>query len=137
MANESQFVLRSGDGKFSLGIDGTLIGRYEVNRRRDDGRGSSDTDQGFEITGTRINFKGELYDDFGYWVRFNADSFGDPIVDAALGYYRFNEDTTLVVGQFPSLLIREQGIPADRLQVAESSPTNYTLTHGAATEGRR
>jgi len=127
MANESQFVLRSEDGDFSLGIDGTLIGRYEVNRRRDDGSGSSDTDQGFEMTGTRINFKGELYDDFGYWVRFNADSFGDPVIDAALGYYQFNEDTTLVVGQFPSTLNREQGIPADRLQVAESSPTNYTF----------
>jgi hypothetical protein len=49
------------------------------------------------------------------------------VIDAALGYYQFNEDTTLVVGQFPSTLNREQGIPADRLQVAESSPTNYTF----------
>jgi hypothetical protein len=127
MANESQFVLRSDNGDFSLGIDGTLIGRYEVNRRRDDGTGSPDTDQGFEITGTRLNFKGTIYKDFGYWLRFNADDFGDPIVDAALGYYKFNEDTTLVVGQFPSTLNREQSIPADRLQVAESSPTNYTF----------
>ncbi len=127
LAYESLFVVRSEDKNFWLGIDGTIIGRYEVNRRKDDGTGSSDTDQGFEMTGTRINFKGEVYDDFGYWARINADDFGDPIIDAVLGYYRFNDDTTLVVGQFPSLLIREQGIPADRLLVAESSPTNYTF----------
>jgi hypothetical protein len=127
LANESQFVLTSEDGDFSLGIDGTLIFRYEVNHREDDGTGSPDTDQGFQMTGTRINFKGKLYEDYGYWVRFNADDFGDPVIDAALGLYHFNDDTTLVVGQFPSTLTREQGIPADRLQVAESSPTNYTF----------
>ncbi len=127
LADESQFVFRSADGNFSLGIDGTIIGRYEVNRRKKDRRRSSDTDQGFEMTGTRINFKGELYNDFGYWVRINADDFGDPIIDAALGYYKFNDDTTIVAGQFPSLLTREQGIPVDKLQVSESSPTNYTF----------
>jgi hypothetical protein len=127
IADESRFILRSADGDFWLGIDGSLIGRYEINRRKDDGTGSSDTDQGFEMTGTRINFKGELYDDFGFWARINADDFGDPIIDAALGYYRFNDDVTLVLGQFPSTLTREQSIPAPKLQVAESSPTNFTF----------
>ena len=127
LARESQFVLRSSDGEFSLGIDGTLIGRYEVNRRRDDGTGSSNTDQGFQTTGTRINFQGKLYGDYGYWVRFNADDFGDPFIDAILGLYHFNDHMTLVVGQFPSLLNREQGIPADKLQLQESSPTDYTF----------
>jgi hypothetical protein len=124
---ESQFVLRSEDGQFSLGIDGTLIGRYELNHREDDGSGHSNTDQGFETTGTRLNLQGKLYGDFGYWMRLNADDFGDPIIDAILGLYRFNEDATIVLGQFPSLLNREQGIPADKLQVQESSPTNYTF----------
>ena len=66
------------------------------------------------MTGTRINFKGDLYEDFGYWVRFNADSFGDPSIDAALAFWRINEDATIVVGQFPSTLTREQSIPADK-----------------------
>jgi hypothetical protein len=79
------------------------------------------------MTGARLNFKGKLYKDWGYWLRFNADTFGDPIVDAYLGYYKFNEDTTIVFGQFPSLLTREQGLPVDKLQVSESSPTNYTF----------
>jgi hypothetical protein len=128
LADESQFVLRSRDGNFSLGIFGTIINRYELNRRKDDGTGSSDTDQGFELTGLRINFQGELYGNFGYWARINADNFGDdPIIDAALGWYHFNDHSTIVVGQFPSLLIREQAIPADKLQAAESSPTNYTF----------
>ena len=47
LANESQFVFRTESGDFSLGIDGTIIGRYEVNRRKDDGTGSSNTDQGY------------------------------------------------------------------------------------------
>jgi hypothetical protein len=127
LAHESQFLFKAQNGEFSLGIDGTLIGRYELNHRSDDGSGSSNTDQGFQMTGTRINFRGDIYDDFGYWVRFNADAFGDPSIDAALGFYRINEDMTLVAGQFPSLLNREQGIPADKLQVQESSPTNYTF----------
>ncbi len=127
LARESQFVFRSSDGEFSLGIDGTLIGRYEVNRRRDDGTGSANTDQGFQTTGTRINFQGKLYGDYGYWVRFNADNFGDPSIDAILGLYHFNDHMTLVVGQFPSLLNREQAIPADKLQLQESSPTDYTF----------
>jgi hypothetical protein len=127
LANESQFVLRSHDGDFSLKLDGTIIGRYELNRRRDDGSGSSNTDMGFEMTGTRINFRGELYGDVGYWVRFNADDFGDPIIDAVMAYYHLSEDMTVVFGQFPSLLNREQGIPADKLQVVESSPTNYAF----------
>jgi hypothetical protein len=79
------------------------------------------------MTGTRINFQGKLYGDFGYWARINADDFGDPIIDAALGFYAINDNTNLVVGQFPSTLTREQAIPADKLQVAESSPTNYTF----------
>ncbi len=128
LADESKFILRSHDGDFSFGIDGLLTGRYEYNHRKDDGTGSSDDDQGFEITGTRINFRGNVFRDFGYWVRIAADEHGsDPFIDAALGYYRFNDDATLVVGQFPSLLIREQAIPVDKLQVAESSPTNYTF----------
>jgi len=127
LARESQFLLKSHDGLFSLGIDGTLIGRYELNHREDDGSGSTDTDQGFETTGTRINFQGHLYGDYGYWVRLNADDFGDPIIDAIVGLYHFNEDLTLVLGQFPSTLNREQLLPVDKLQVQESSPTNYTF----------
>ncbi len=55
LARESRFVFKSDDGAFSLGIGGTLIGRYELNHRKDDGTGHSDTDQGFQTTGTRIN----------------------------------------------------------------------------------
>jgi hypothetical protein len=127
LARESRFVFKSDDGDFSLGIDGTLIGRYELNHRKDDGTGHSDTDQGFQTTGTRINFQGTLYDDFGYWARINADKFGDPSMDALLGLYNINDDAVVVVGQFPSVLNREQFIPADKLQVQESSPTNYTF----------
>ena len=79
LARESRFVFKSDDGDFSLGIDGTLIGRYELNHRKDDGTGHSDTDQGFQTTGTRINFQGTLYGDYGYWARINADEFGDPV----------------------------------------------------------
>ena len=129
LANESQFLLQSHDKEFSLGIDGTLIFRGEYNHRSDDGTGSSSNDQGFEMLGTRINFRGTVYKDFGYWVRIQADEFGkSPFIDAALGIWYINDDTTLVVGQFPSLLTREQGIPADKLMFGESSATNYTFT---------
>ena len=128
MDDESRFEFVTEDGDFSLGIDGTIIGRYEVNRRRDDGSGESDTDQGFQMTGTRLNFKGKLYGDFGYWARLNADTFGtDPFFDAALITYRVNDNTNLVVGQFPSLLTREQGTPVDKTQTTEASPTNYVF----------
>ncbi|MEZ0122840.1 MAG: hypothetical protein AB9Q23_11700 [Candidatus Reddybacter sp.] len=127
LEKESRFIIQSHDTEFNLGIDGTLIGRYEMNHRKDDGLGSGDTDQGFEMTGTRINFQGKLYSDYGYWVRVNADEHGDPSIDAAIGYYNFNEDTILVLGQFPSVLNREQFLPVDKVQTQESSPTNYTF----------
>ena len=128
LADDSKFILKSDDGNFSFGIDGLIVGRYEFNHREDDGSGSSDSDSGFEITGTRINLRGNLYKDFGYWVRIAADEHGsDPIIDAVMGMWYINDDTTLVAGQFPSLLTRDQGIPVDKLQVAESSPTNYAF----------
>ena len=128
LANETQFALETQAGDFRLGFDGLLVGRYELNHRRKNDSGSSDTESGFEIIGTRLNFKGHVFDDFNYWVRLQADEFGSaPFFDAVLGYYRFNEDTTLVLGQFPSVLTRAQGIPADKIQVGESSPTNYAF----------
>ena len=128
LANESQFVLRSADEEFSLGIDGTFIFRGEYNHRSDDGTGSSSSDQGWENIATRLNLRGRVYGDFGYWIRLQADEFGrDPFFDAVLGLWFINENTTLVVGQFPSLLTREQGIPADKLVFGESSATNYTF----------
>ena len=128
LAHESQFILESEDGDFSFGIDGLLVGRYELNHREDDGTGSSDTDSGFEVVGTRINFRGKVFEDFGYWVRLAADEHGsDPVIDAAMGMWYINDDTTLVAGQFPSVLTRDQGIPVDKLQTTDSSPTNYAF----------
>jgi hypothetical protein len=128
LANESQFVLQSDDQEFSLGIDGLIATRYEYNYREDDGTGSSDSDQGWETIATRLNFRGNVYKDLGYWIRFNADEFqSDPFIDAAMGMWYINDNTTLVVGQFPSLLTRDQGIPLDKLMVLESSPTNYAF----------
>jgi hypothetical protein len=128
LANESRFIMASEDGDFSLGIDGLIATRYEYNYRSDDGTGSSNGDQGWETIAARINFQGNIFDDFGYWVRFNGDEFAtDPFFDALMGMWYINDDTTLVVGQFPSLLTRDQGIPLDKLMVLESSPTNYTF----------
>jgi hypothetical protein len=128
LANESRFITASDDGEFSLGIDGLIATRYEYNYRSDDGTGSSNSDQGWEPIATRLNFQGNIYDDFGYWVRFNADEFAsDPFIDAAMGMWYIDDDTTLVVGQFPSLLTRDQALPLDKLMVLESSPTNYTF----------
>jgi hypothetical protein len=127
LADESRFILKSQDG-FEFGIDGLIAVRYEYNHREDDGTGSSRNQQGFHNTATRINFRGSLYDEFGYWVRLNADEFGaDPSIDAAMGIWRIKDSTTLVFGQFPNLLTREQGIPLDKLMVQESSPTNFTF----------
>jgi hypothetical protein len=128
LADESRFILKSEDERFEFGIDGLLTARYEVNHRRDDGTGSSNTDQGFEIVGARINFKGYLYEDFGYWVRLAADEYGaNPAFDAIMGYYTFNNDTTLVVGSVPSILNRENGQPQDKLLSLESTATNYAF----------
>jgi hypothetical protein len=127
LADESRFVLKTQDG-FELGIDGLIAVRYEYNHREDDGTGSSSNQQGFQNTATRINFRGSLFNNFGYWVRLNADEFGaDPSFDAAMGIWYINDDMTFVFGQFPSLLIREQGSPLDKLMVQESSPTNFTF----------
>jgi hypothetical protein len=128
LADESRFILRSHDERFEFGIDGLMATRYEYNYRDDDGTGSSNSDQGFENVGTRINFKGYVYDDFGYWVRLQGDEFAsDPFVDALIGYYKINKDTTLVFGQFPSILNRENGLPLDKLLALESTPTNYAF----------
>ncbi len=128
LADESRFILKSKDERFEFGIDGLIAARYEVNHRKDDGSGSSNTDQGFEMVGARVNFKGYIYEDFGYWARLQADEFAnDPIFDALMGWYNFDENTTLVAGQFPSILNRENGIPLDKLLALESTATNYAF----------
>ena len=128
LADESKFVTRSSDGRFELGIDGLFTGRWEVNHRKDDGTGSSNTDQGWEIVGARINFKGYLFEDYGYWVRLAADEFGtNPSFDAIIGYYTFDQGTTLAAGQIPSILNRENAMPQDKLLSLESTSTNYVF----------
>lgn len=128
LTQEARFGLQSKDGAFTLDLDGIIAMRYEINRRSDDGSGSSDTDSGFENTATRINFRGKIFGDYGYWVRLQADEFGeDPRIDVATGLWFINEDTILAAGQFPSVWTRSQGLPLDRLQTAESSPTNFTF----------
>jgi hypothetical protein len=99
-----------------------------VNHRSDDGTGSSSTDQGFQNTATRINLRGLVYGDYAYWVRVNADTFGrDPLIDAAMLIWFIKDDMNLVMGQFPNLLTREQGMPLEKLLFAESSPTNFAF----------
>ncbi len=128
LADESRFLTRSHDGQFELGIDGLMATRWEYNYRSDDGTGSSRDDQGWETVGTRINFKGFVYGDYGYWVRLQADEFSsDPFVDALIGYYKLNESTTIVAGQFPSILNRENGLPLDKLVATESTAANYAF----------
>lgn len=127
LAKESQFKLTSKDGQFDFGIDGFIATRFEYNDRRDDGTGSSDSSSGFENTATRINFRGKVYGDIGYWARVNADSFGDPVIDAAMIIWKVSDKMNFVAGQFPNLLTREQGSPVDWLQTAESSPTNFVF----------
>ena len=129
LADESQFVLTSEDEAFTFGIDGLIVARGEYSHLDDDGTGSSRSDQGFEMTGSRINFRGSVYRKFGYWARLQADEFGaDPIFDAFMGIWYVNENTTLVFGQFPSLLTRENGTPVDKITVIEASPTNFTFS---------
>jgi hypothetical protein len=125
LAHDAQFVLSSRRGDFSLAIDGLIMGRWEFNRRKDDGTGSSETDQGFEMTASRIYFQGSVYGDWGYYWRINGDDFGDPEIDAYVMTWEVAEGTTLVFGQMPSLLTREQALSAHALQVQESTPTNY------------
>lgn len=123
--NESRFVLRTEDDEFEFGIDGLLVGRAEYNYRSDDGTGSSEHDSGFETTGTRINFRGHVYRDYGYWARLQADEFGgDPVFDTLAGIYNFNDQTIMAVGQFANLLTREQGLAVEKIQAVEASPTN-------------
>ena len=128
LSEGSMFTLHSDDGEFTLALDGVIMTRYEFNHRSDDGSGSSNNDSGFENLATRINFRGKVFGDYGYWFRLQADEFGDdPIIDAAMGLWFINEDTTLAAGQFPSPWTRSQGLPVDKLQTAESSPTNYAF----------
>ncbi len=129
LADESQFVLKSEDEAFTFGIDGLIVARGEYSHLDDDGTGSSRSDQGFEMTGSRINFRGSVYSKFGYWARLQADEFGaDPFFDAFMGIWYVNENTTLVFGQFPSLLTRENGTPVDKLTAIEATPTNFTFS---------
>lgn len=128
LAHERKFVLQTEDGAFSFEIDGMVAGRHEYNYRKDDGTGFSDGDQGFEMIAARINFQGKFFKDFGYWMRLSADEFGtDPVLDAIIGYWRPTDNLTIVAGQFPSLLTRENGIPLDLLQTIEATPTNFTF----------
>jgi len=128
LSHERKFVLETEDKAFSFEIDGMVAGRHEYNYRKDDGTGFSDGDQGFELVAARINFQGKVFKDFGYWTRISADEFGaNPVFDAIVGYWKPTENLTIVAGQFPSLLTRENSIPLDKLQSNEATPTNFTL----------
>lgn len=117
----------SGDG-YRLNVGGILQVRYVANFRDDEN--DDDFDGGFQARRTKLNFQGDLNNDWFFRVRGNFDrgdggGFG---LEYAYAGYKFANGVRFTAGQFKSPLLREELVDDARQLAAERSVTNFVFT---------
>ena len=131
------FFLADAFGRFLLQIEGMMQTRFVMNYR-DGVDFNDDTRHGFEVTRTRLTFRGHVYtEDLQYLVRTEASpypQFGTgggsfSLLDSWVRYNLSNE-WSVRIGQFKLPFMREELVSeAERLAV-EQSLVNFNFTVG-------
>ncbi len=134
--HDGKFFLASPDGAFRLNINGQIQFRYVLNFRDEgnDGLGgdvNDDFESGFQTRRTRLEFSGNIYNDFFYMVQldFNRAGGGGTILDAYAGY-DFGNGFKLQFGQFKMPFLREELVSSKRQLAVERSFANSLFNQG-------
>ena len=97
------FTVGSGDGSYSLTVNGVLQQRW-VHSDVDDG---GDADDGFDSGLTALQFSGSIGGDYGYDIRLHYDDAGDWDVAWGYGTVDMGDGMTLSMGDMKVPLNRE------------------------------
>ena len=134
--HDGKFFLASPGGDFRLNIGGQIQFRYVINFRDegDNGLGgpaNDDFESGFQTRRTRLEFNGDIYNDFFYAVQvdFNRAGGGGTLLDAYAGY-DFGNGFKLQFGQFKSPFLREELVSSKRQLAVDRSFTNGLFNQG-------
>lgn len=103
--------------------------RYLWNNR-DEGPGGNEGTNGFQIARARIGVRGEVSDDFGYYVLGDFGSGGTFTLHDAYGSYRAGENLTVLFGQMKAPFTREFMASDTMLLAAERSIVDRVFNAG-------
>jgi hypothetical protein len=120
---DNGFMLGSADGNYTLKLKGQVQVRYVANLR--DNSGDDDTEYGFEVRRSKLEFSGNIVDQsWGYKVRgaFDRAGGGFELEDAYIE--KKLDNMTVRVGQFKPQYLREENISSARQQAADRSLAN-------------
>jgi phosphate-selective porin OprO/OprP len=131
------FFLADAFGRFLLQVDGMMQFRYVYSLR--DGFDSQDDNRdGFEVTRTRLTFRGHVYsEDLQYLVRIEATP--HPPTGVAAGVfsvldswarYEFTNEWSVRIGQFKLPFMREELVSESERLAVEQSLMNLNLSVG-------
>jgi len=133
------FFLKSADGGFLLRISGQMQMRYVVNFRdgqRDSASspaaGDDNTETGFELRRTKIQFAGHIADPrFQYKIRIAVDRTTNTVEgEEVLIAYQLTNAITLFGGETKAPLLREELVSSQRQLAVERSYVNEIFTGG-------
>ncbi len=112
---------------FRLNVKGQIQFRYFVNVRDDSN--SDDFQPGFQTRRTKLDFEGEVHDDWFYRVRVSFDrADGAGKVDYAYAGYNFGNGWKVQWGQFKLPLLREELVSDSKQLAVERSIVNGIFT---------
>ncbi len=126
------FTVGSGDGNWSLTINGVLQERW-VYSDVDDDTLAQDSRWGFDQTRTVLNFSGAIAGSYGYDIRLDWGTSGNPSVDWAYGTADCGDGWELAMGSMKVPMSREWLINAEDQQAVERSLLSYTYFGGTGT----
>lgn len=128
-ASGRESLLAAGDTGPTWG--GLLQFRYIWDNRAEDAPDGNESTEGFQTARTQLWVQGTIADSWGYYVKFDfdRDGGGAGLLDA-YGTYKFENDWTLMWGQFKLPFYREQNIGDQYQQAVERSTLDSTFSQG-------
>lgn len=128
---DNGFMLGSADGNYTLKVKGQLQVRYVADLR--DNSGADDTDYGFEIRRSKLEFSGNIVDQsWGYKIKGAFDRSGGSFMLEDAYIEKKLDNMTVRVGQFKPQYIREENISSTKQQAVERSLANERYNQGFA-----
>lgn len=114
--NGSHFFMQSADGGFLMEVGGQVQFRYIANNAEDR---ADETDSGFQLRRTKINFGGHIADPkIGYFVQIATDyTDGNVFLEDAILSYDLTDDLKLSGGKFKLPFLREE-LTSSKYQLA-------------------
>jgi len=121
------FFVESAGGEFTLNISGQL--QFQFASNSNDSSTADDYDHDFQSRRTKINFKGSLYDEWGYKINgaYSRSSGTFGLEDAYITN-QLNDSVKLTIGQFKTPFLAEEKNSSTRLLGPDRSYSNEWFT---------